>query len=635
MPVVSRLWASAPVQYVTSSVIFRFVVSFLMFMFLPLFGLEKSTVVVPDNTKDSTPQEVTKSSNSAQSNFDETPSSVHEYDSSDYEVHAHPLFPSISNRSFPETPVSDVTELSPSDQSHPQLCSTGLTTRLLPFKNAKGEIEWAFTEDVPGNELDVFKLNTNDHSYKVSNEMNEKTESSDENYDADKMNDDAEDEDLSEAESDDSHHQDKNNSRQGIELSPITSNSSNNESIDSPHSDKKLDHGDFGSPNSSELGSADGDLDVEDGECDGEGDGDKIHHCPHCEATFKIRGYLTRHLKKHADKKAYTCPFHKFSIYIDEHNNTHKCHPNGGFSRRDTYKTHLKSRHFKYPKGVKTKDRPKSSGNCSMCGEFFENAEIWCEIHVEGGECKYLPPGFKGKSRIKNRMRRERIQREKAIQRKMRQQLLRDQKGGPISLNNQRPQQMTQLGMYSQDQSIVAGLDSEYSTPFMDTPKSINTPVQNSEQSPGAYSVHSHHTMVSAGSPTFVQLQHQHQQQQQQTMIQGFGYPQTQMPGHNANQVTSGGYQKQQAIELQYATQQFTPPVLNSLNSSLSTSISHEDYEDEYCLDVDQLTYMPLDAPVQQVTQDVPQRQPSPNMWNYLKAQGSLNYQEVKVDRYM
>lgn len=135
--------------------------------------------------------------------------------------------------------------------------------------------------------------------------------------------------------------------------------------------------------------------------------GSKLHQCPHCDATFKLRGYLTRHLKKHSIQKAYRCPFHIYSTYIDENNVTHKCHPTGGFSRRDTYKTHLKSRHFKYPKGTLTKQRCKSAGHCGMCGEYFESSEIWCEIHVEGGECKYLPDGFKGKSRIKNKLRKE------------------------------------------------------------------------------------------------------------------------------------------------------------------------------------------------------------------------------------
>lgn len=589
-----------------------------MFMVFTIINIKASPVVVDDHKEvvSSTTTATTTRTKVHESESWPTPSRTptSEYDVSDHdEVESHPLFPVISNGNFTEK-TAGLNAASAPVQSHPQLCSTGLTTRLLPFKNSKGEIEWAFTEDVPGNELDVFKLNTKDHTYKVAKDIRPKKEPSS-------------DEDLSEVESDDYQHQDKNNSRQGIELSPITSNSSNNESIDSPQLNKKLDTQNFTSPTSSELESADGDGDVDvDGE-DGE-DGDKIHHCPHCEATFKIRGYLTRHLKKHADTKAYTCPFHKFSIYIDEHNNTHKCHPNGGFSRRDTYKTHLKSRHFKYPKGIKTKDRPRSSGNCSMCGEFFENAEIWCEIHVEGGECKYLPPGFKGKSRIKNRLRRERIQREKAIQRKMRQQILRDQKNGV------NPRSSQQGGIYpSQDQSNFTGLDSEYSTPFMDTPKSINTPVHNTEQSPGAYSVQSHHTVNSSGSPIYNQMHQQQpipQQPKPQTFREDFGFPQLLNNNSNNDDYT---YPKQQATQFQYATQLFTPPVLNSLYSSLSTSVSHEDYEDDYCLDVDQLTYVPIDQPKEEP--QIPHREPSPNIWNYLKAQGSLNYQEVKVERYV
>ena len=64
----------------------------------------------------------------------------------------------------------------------------------------------------------------------------------------------------------------------------------------------------------------------------------QIFKCPSCDAEFRVRGYLTRHMKKHSTKKAYTCPFHDKSIYVDENNITHKCHSSGGFSRRDTYK---------------------------------------------------------------------------------------------------------------------------------------------------------------------------------------------------------------------------------------------------------------------------------------------------------
>lgn len=194
---------------------------------------------------------------------------------------------------------------------NPTLCSTGLTTQIMPFKNENGELEWTFADkELGGDELDAFRL------------------------------------------------------------SPLTSN----ELAKSLLTPLLLDN-----------------L---------QGDANNLHACPYCSATFKIRGYLTRHLKKHATKKAYLCPFHQYTTYVDDNNITHKCHPNGGFSRRDTYKTHLKLRHFKYPKGTRTKERGSSSGSCGLCGEYFNNPEIWCEIHIEGGQCKFLPPGFKGKSRI-------------------------------------------------------------------------------------------------------------------------------------------------------------------------------------------------------------------------------------------
>ncbi|CEP63711.1 Stp1p LALA0_S09e00782g [Lachancea lanzarotensis] len=112
--------------------------------------------------------------------------------------------------------------------------------------------------------------------------------------------------------------------------------------------------------------------------------------CHLCHAEFHMRGYLTRHLKKHAVEKAYRCPFYNSTLPKEQ-----RCHRHGGFSRRDTFKTHLRSRHFIFPKGVKSKDRPKSFGVCAHCNAFFENTEDWITNHVESGECKGLPEGFK------------------------------------------------------------------------------------------------------------------------------------------------------------------------------------------------------------------------------------------------
>ncbi|OBA19065.1 hypothetical protein METBIDRAFT_17053, partial [Metschnikowia bicuspidata var. bicuspidata NRRL YB-4993] len=266
--------------------------------------------------------------------------------------------PAIS-RELPEKPIVE---------AFPQPCSTGLTTRMLPFKNNKGEIEWVLTDDVqPGRELDEFKANPD--TFKTAPPLSKTVK----------------------------------NSKTSAILSPVTSNSSNNESIPEKKNDSSVSP-QINTPSSSS--SEDHKEDMKEGEVDSES-GPLEHECPHCDAKFRMRGYLTRHLKKHMPQKAYQCPFREKSLYKDENDNMHQCHPSGGFSRRDTYKTHLKTRHFKFPSGTPIKGRSQSSGNCSMCGEWFENAEIWSEIHVEGAECKYLPEGFQGKSRIKNKIKKQ------------------------------------------------------------------------------------------------------------------------------------------------------------------------------------------------------------------------------------
>lgn len=111
--------------------------------------------------------------------------------------------------------------------------------------------------------------------------------------------------------------------------------------------------------------------------------------CHYCDARFRIRGYLTRHIKKHAIEKAYRCPFYK----VDGPREL-RCHHSGGFSRRDTYKTHLKTRHFLYPDGVKPNERNKSFGHCAQCGEYCDLIKNWVELHIESGECKGLPQDY-------------------------------------------------------------------------------------------------------------------------------------------------------------------------------------------------------------------------------------------------
>ena len=308
----------------------------------------------------------------------------HEEEEEEEEESFSNLFPSINIKT---EPTSDKEDLS-AECLVPTSCSMGLTTRLLPVKNAKGELEWVFAEDDSmlnkGTELDVFKI-PQPHNHKLKQHINHNTN----------------------------------------ELSPTMSNSSNETTLSAKlefNNSHSKEHSvspngsshTTSSPYSGEEEEEEERNASEDHEHNFDADGEQNFPCPHCDATFKIKGYLTRHLKKHSSSKAYSCPFHKQSIYKDKNNITHKCHPTGGFSRRDTYKTHLKSRHFEYPEGIKTKNRANSEGHCSMCGEYFRSAEIWCEMHVEGGECKFLPQDYKGKSRIKNRLKKK-LQRNEEI----------------------------------------------------------------------------------------------------------------------------------------------------------------------------------------------------------------------------
>ena len=77
--------------------------------------------------------------------------------------------------------------------------------------------------------------------------------------------------------------------------------------------------------------------------------------CHYCDSTFRKRGYLTRHIKRHPIVKAYRCPFYREDLAPRL-----RCHSSGGFSRRDTYKTHLRTRHLLYPEGVRPQDRSRS-----------------------------------------------------------------------------------------------------------------------------------------------------------------------------------------------------------------------------------------------------------------------------------
>lgn len=113
----------------------------------------------------------------------------------------------------------------------------------------------------------------------------------------------------------------------------------------------------------------------------------KLYQCPECLAKFKVKSYLTRHLKKHSSAKAFQCPFYHEPTDVLHPAGT-KCHPTGGFSRRDTYKTHLKALHFIYPPGTKLTERNSIGGRCAGCFQFFDNNSYWLENHIETYECK-------------------------------------------------------------------------------------------------------------------------------------------------------------------------------------------------------------------------------------------------------
>lgn len=116
--------------------------------------------------------------------------------------------------------------------------------------------------------------------------------------------------------------------------------------------------------------------------------------CPHCDAAFRVRSYLTRHLRKHTNANAFVCPF-----FQDEEGEedfacsgkvSAKCHPTGGFSRKDTFKTHLKALHFIYPPRTRSKERPTLGGRCAGCFEYFDTNSIWFKEHIEPKVCPGL-----------------------------------------------------------------------------------------------------------------------------------------------------------------------------------------------------------------------------------------------------
>lgn len=127
-------------------------------------------------------------------------------------------------------------------------------------------------------------------------------------------------------------------------------------------------------------------------ETDGASSGDEElkYKCDQCDSKFKVKSYLTRHRRKHNNANAFVCPFFEADDAPQEAKNGTRCHHTGGFSRRDTYKTHLKALHFIYPPGTKSSDRSTIGGRCAGCFDFFESNANWLKSHIEGNQCKAI-----------------------------------------------------------------------------------------------------------------------------------------------------------------------------------------------------------------------------------------------------
>lgn len=123
--------------------------------------------------------------------------------------------------------------------------------------------------------------------------------------------------------------------------------------------------------------------------------------CDSCSAAFKVKSYLTRHLRKHNNAKAFVCPFYEEldADYLGSGRAGTKCHSTGGFSRKDTYKTHLKALHFIYPPRTRSSERSTIGGRCAGCFEHFENNASWFKHHIEMARCR----GFVNNASAKNR----------------------------------------------------------------------------------------------------------------------------------------------------------------------------------------------------------------------------------------
>lgn len=176
---------------------------------------------------------------------------------------------------------------------------------------------------------------------------------------------------------------------------------------------------------------------------------DAPYACEFCNVRFKVKGYLTRHVKKHYTSKPFRCPYWDSTKTLSTKNENHphnnnnnnnsnnnsnsnsddgdtdgvdidvdnvasttdddavaannsvvdepvsRCHITGGFSRRDTLNTHLKALHFIYPSGTKSVDRDRKSGRCAACFKEFTNNKEWLTRHIMTNDCSSIITKYK------------------------------------------------------------------------------------------------------------------------------------------------------------------------------------------------------------------------------------------------
>lgn len=120
-------------------------------------------------------------------------------------------------------------------------------------------------------------------------------------------------------------------------------------------------------------------------------DNSRPHTCDVCGRGFARPNDLFRHQKSHRGDAPFRCPLFARppeGAAAQGAALEPACHQNGGFSRCDTYKNHLKAMHFEYPAGTKKRERAGMGGRCKGCGQAFSSTDEWIAEHIEPERCE-------------------------------------------------------------------------------------------------------------------------------------------------------------------------------------------------------------------------------------------------------